>query len=982
MLSALLTPLGLLPLVVPPQAPEAPAQEKRVEPEWIWTAEGTGEDQHVWFFHAFEARGAIESAMLWGSCDNAFELNVNGRRTAVGEEWSLTVRRDITSSLKGGGRNQLAVHARNDGGPAGFWLELEIEYSDGTEERILSDESWLVTSEEHEDWGSAGFAPGAWPTAVSLGELGVEPWGSPTGTIDGLPPRALSAKELEIPEGFVAELVYSVPRASQGSWVSMTPAPGGRLFTSDQYGGIYRVTPAPFGAPSSRTIVEPVEIEIGQAQGMLWAFDSLYIVGGTGGGEAGLYRATDGDGDGRLDQVQLLRALNGSGEHGPHAVLLAPGGESLYVIAGNHTTLPETDASRVPRVWDEDQLLPREPDPRGHAQGVLAPGGWICEIDPRGESWTLVACGMRNAYDAALNADGELFTFDSDMEWDVGLPWYRPTRVCHLVSGADFGWRNGSGKWPVTYPDSWPGTCDLGLSSPTGVLFAPGSFPAEWRDSFLVADWAYGTIYAVDLREEGASYTGTSRVFVRGKPLPVTDLAVGEDGAVYITTGGRRLQSGLYRVRWGGGNTQLSLVESTATGAGGASRALRHELESGHLGATGTEIDFIWEHLDAADPFVRRAARVALEMRPVDEWAQRALAEEEPARALYALLALARVGDEGHRVGLLEAWLELPTEDFDEARRIDSLRVAGLIAIRLGKFTAAEGTRVLGRVDSLYPTGSFDLDRELATLLVALEAPQVVERTLGLLDSAETQSEQIFYLFVLRNLDANWTAESRETYFAVLQRAIATFTGGASLTAYLSGARESAIELLSPEEAEPIASLLIDLPSAPSGEIVPASFVRSWTMADLEADLETDWSTRDLERGNVLLERTRCLECHRVNNDGGNTGPDLTGTENRLNARDLLEAILDPSSQISDQYQDTEILTFDDELFVGSLAGETEDTVTLKTLPPEEELYDFDRREIQLQRPHALSRMPNGLLDVLEREEVLDLLAVLLVDLR
>ena len=47
---------------------------------------------------------------------------------------------------------------------------------------------------------------------------------------------------------------------------------------------------------------------------------------------------------------------------------------------------------------------------------------------------------IRNTYDFALNADGEMFVYDADMEWDMGSPWYRPTRVCHATSGSEFGW--------------------------------------------------------------------------------------------------------------------------------------------------------------------------------------------------------------------------------------------------------------------------------------------------------------------------------------------------------------------------------------------------------------------------------------------------------------------------------------------------------------------------------------------------------------
>ena len=59
--------------------------------------------------------------------------------------------------------------------------------------------------------------------------------------------------------------------------------------------------------------------------------------------------------------------------------------------------------------------------------------------------------GFRNPFDIAFNRDGELFTYDSDMEWDVNTPWYRPTRVLHVTSGSEFGYRNGAGKWPAYY---------------------------------------------------------------------------------------------------------------------------------------------------------------------------------------------------------------------------------------------------------------------------------------------------------------------------------------------------------------------------------------------------------------------------------------------------------------------------------------------------------------------------------------------------
>ena len=50
----------------------------------------------------------------------------------------------------------------------------------------------------------------------------------------------------------------------------------------------------------------------------------------------------------------------------------------------------------------------------------------------------------------------------------------------------------------------------------------------------------------------GAGYTGRPELFLKGRPLNVTGLDFGPDGAMYLVTGGRRTQSGLYRVKWAG----------------------------------------------------------------------------------------------------------------------------------------------------------------------------------------------------------------------------------------------------------------------------------------------------------------------------------------------------------------------------------------------------------------------------------------------
>ena len=223
-----------------------------------------------------------------------------------------------------------------------------------------------------------------------------------------------------------------------------------------------------------------MDIEIGQIHGLLWACHSLYVVvnseEGTDGRGSGLYRVMDTDGDDEFDAIHTLARFEGFGEHGPHSVIFGPDSLALTLVAGNHTELPDMSHSLVPKVWEEDGFVPALREPRGHAADRPPPGGWIARTDSAGEHWELVSVGYRNAYELAFNQDGDLFAFDSDMEWDLGMPWYRPIRVLHVTSGSEFGWRSGSAKWPEYYPDNLPSAA-LYNNSYLTTASAPVSLP-------------------------------------------------------------------------------------------------------------------------------------------------------------------------------------------------------------------------------------------------------------------------------------------------------------------------------------------------------------------------------------------------------------------------------------------------------------------------------------------------------------------------
>lgn len=784
------------------------------------------------------------------------------------------------------------------------------------------------------------------------------------------------ATAIKAPDGFKVERLYSVPPEKQGSWVSLTHDHKGRLITSDQYGKLYRVVP---GTDESTTQVEAIDIEVGMAQGLLYAFDSLYVmVNGRKKENQGLWRVRDTDGDDKFDEAEHLRHLVGGGEHGPHAIVLSPDGKSLYVCAGNHTDPPEFENKLVPPNYEEDQLLPRMWDAGGHAVGKMAPGGWIAKVSPDGSEWTMVASGFRNEYDIAFNQHGELFTFDADMEWDVGSPWYRPTRVNHVTSGAEFGWRSGTGKWPDWYADSLGSVVDVGPGCPTGIVFGTNAkFPAKYQHALFISDWSYGVVYAVHMTPDGSSYTATTERFLAAAPLPVTDIVVNpHDGAMYFTIGGRRTQSGLYRVthKDAAANAPAKLADTNRD-----QRVLRRELESLHHEGAKDAVDIAWQYLDHPDRHIRFAARIALEHQPVEHWHERALTETEPAKTVNALLGVCRTGDESVQLRVLQQLGRLHNAEQSEEQSLAALRVLELALIRLGEPTDELKNGISAVLNTMYPADSQRVNRELSQLLIFLQNDQAAEKTLDLMAAAPSQEEQIQYALWLRNLKTGWTMDQRRQYFGWFNEA-AAMRGGNSFSRFLENIRQEAIANLTDEEKTALGELLTAKAETtdPTAELKARPVVKKWTVAELATIVESDQGHRDFDNGKQMFALTACYKCHRFAGTGGIVGPDLTTVGRRFNNQNLLEALVEPSKVISDQYQATTFVLESGQTITGRVAN-----LNGKNLMVIDDMFNPGRMkkinvdEIEEKLVSKASMMPSGLLDTLTAEEILDLVAYL-----
>jgi putative heme-binding domain-containing protein len=530
-----------------------PAHANDGEAHWIWSPSQTKNEIPIgecYFRKSFDLTGAVEGAEVQITADNEFELIVNGKPVAKGVDWRQMQIHDVTGLMQKG-RNTIAVRVLNkDAGSAGLAARVIVKQAGGTYVGYSTDATWKTSVRQFQGWTMPQFNDNDWVAAASYGEFGEAlPWGNEI-VIDGVGARFIIAKDFEVERTMRDEEV--------GSLIAMTFDSRGNILASQEGGHLLLLTDSDANGIHDKVTTYCDKIQ--NAQGLLALGTRVFVVGDGPEGMA-LYRLRDTDRNNVADEITRLIAFRGSkGEHGAHAIRLGPDGY-LYIVVGNFTRADGTPTVRSPyRNWYEgDLILPKFEDPGGHAVGIPAPGGTIFRTDANGSFVEMVAGGLRNAYDLAFSPDGELFTYDADMEWDRGAPWYRPTRVNHITDGAELGWRSGWSKWPEYYLDSLPAAVDVGAGSPTGVEFYDHhAFPAKYQGALFGCDWATGRIHAFTFERVGSSYIGTDEIFLEGRPLNATDIAVGPDGNLYFCTGGRGTDGGIYRIRYTGGTSEAS----------------------------------------------------------------------------------------------------------------------------------------------------------------------------------------------------------------------------------------------------------------------------------------------------------------------------------------------------------------------------------------------------------------------------------------
>jgi putative heme-binding domain-containing protein len=493
----------------------------------------------------------------------------------------------------------------------------------------------------------------------------------------------------------------------------------------------------------------------------------------------------------------------------------------------------------------------------------------------------------------------------------------------------------------------------------------------------------------------------------------VTDLLIHPgDGAMYFAIGGRKVQSGLYRVTYAG-------AESTAPARLEAPAATpetlaRRTLEKLHGKQDPKAADAAWPHLASGDRWLRSAARVVLEHQPAAGWVERAFAEPDATARLEALLALARqsapcpyhtekaakpdprtgvapttaaptAAQAALRDRLLASLRGMDFAKLTKDQKLAHARLAQIVLHRYGQPDATGLAALTAQYDAAYPAADFELNWLLTETLGFLQSPTLAAKAMGLVAAAGSQEPEMEFMRSLRMLKTGWTPALREQQLHWFVKA-ASYRGGSSFVKFIEFIRNDALNTFTAEETARHATLIATAKNPPVksayenvGAIFAGRTPTNWTLDELATAAETGLKGRDFATGRKMFGAAACFACHRYGNAGGMNGPDLTGAGGRYSPRDLLDQIIHPSKEINEQFAPVVVTRQDGSTVSGVIVNLNGDSVQINTdLSDPDQRVSVDRKQVRSIEVSKVSPMPPMLLNMLTKEEVLDLVAFVL----
>ena len=375
-------------------------------------------------------------------------------------------------------------------------------------------------------------------------------------------------------------------------------------------------------------------------------------------------------------------------------------------------------------------------------------------------------------------------------------------------------------------------------------------------------------------------------------------------------------------------------------------------------------------------------------------------------RSSPGAVALARSGQAASRDSLLNKLLSLPLAKLSERQQLELSRAYALAFIRMGEpGDSSLAKRLVASLDNVYPARNANLNRELSELLVFLKAPTVIGKTLALMDTkldsqmvvdrealnrndgyggtikkvlANTpEIQNLHYAMTLRNLRYGWRADQRKKYFHWFKDA-ATKSGGVSYGGFLKNFQKDALANAPASERPALEKLVGDASLAykPAKPPTPKGPGQLWALEATAKLIDSSMKGRNFENGKRSYAAALCASCHRFDGQGGATGPDLTSSSSRFSTHDLLDSIINPNKVVSDQYAASIVTKVNGDVVNGRVLYEENGAlhISINPLDPDQ-VTIIKQSEVESVKPSPISPMPPALINILNRDELLDLFA-------
>lgn len=316
--------------------------------------------------------------------------------------------------------------------------------------------------------------------------------------------------------------------------------------------------------------------------------------------------------------------------------------------------------------------------------------------------------------------------------------------------------------------------------------------------------------------------------------------------------------------------------------------------------------------------------------------------------------------------------MKLDWQTLDISQKLAWLRACELVFIRTEMDDPTLLQQVAEYVGADFPTGIAALDQALGRMLVYCRATSSYDRQLSLMESAPTQEERIAAAYNLRSAVSTMSRPQREHYFRWFGQAGA-MRGGDSLRGFLRMIRDDAASNLSESDQAQLSDrLTIDVSNEPTDPVTPTGpIVREYGVDEIVAIAQSGAASDDAAANRRAFAKALCFHCHRVADEGGSTGPDLTMAVQRFDVRYLAESMVEPAKVISDRFQTSTFVLRDGRQITGRVANMNNDVIRVVTnmLNPGD-FTTLDRRDIEEIVPSTQSEMPEGLMNYLTEEEI------------